>query len=90
MASFWGGIFGALRNRIPLIEAAGGLVYGVGLWLIGDELMMPVLKLSPPSTEFPWQNHARAAANHVTYGATLEATHNLLRNQWQQKLSSQS
>ena len=56
----WGGLFGALRNRVPVIGSAAGLTYGTGLWLIGDELMMPVLKLSPPSTDFPWQNHARA------------------------------
>jgi hypothetical protein len=41
--------------------------------------MTPLIGLSPPSTEFPWQNHARAFANHLAYGATLGLTHNLLR-----------
>jgi uncharacterized membrane protein YagU involved in acid resistance len=41
--------------------------------------MMPVMKLSPPSTEFPWQNHARAAVNHLAYGGILALTHSLLR-----------
>ena len=71
----WGGLFGALRNRVPLIGSAAGLTYGTGLWLIGDELMMPVLKLSPPSSDFPWQNHARAFTNHAAYGATLWLTY---------------
>lgn len=75
----WGGMFGALRDRLPVASSAGGLAFGLGLWLIGDELMMPALKLSPPSTEFPWQNHARAAVNHLAYGGTLALTHTLFR-----------
>lgn len=67
----WGGLFGALRSRVPVIGSAAGLTYGTGLWLLGDELMMPVLRLSPPSTDFPWQNHARAFTNHAAYGATV-------------------
>jgi uncharacterized membrane protein YagU involved in acid resistance len=76
----WGGAFGALRDRVPLIDSAGGLAFGLGLWLVGDELMMPAMGLSPPSRKFPWQNHARAAANHLAYGATLFLTHTFLRS----------
>lgn len=75
----WGGLFGALRNRVLGVGSAGGVIYGLGLWLMGDELMMPILKLSPPSTEFPWQNHARAMTNHVAYGTTLALTDRVLR-----------
>lgn len=75
----WGGTFGALRERVPLVDSAAGLTFGLGLWLLGDELMMPALGLSPPSTKFPWQNHARAAANHAAYGLALFLTHSLLR-----------
>ena len=81
----WGGLFGALRDRAPLVGAANGIGFGTGLWLIGDEVMMPLAGLSPPSMEFPWQNHARAFANHLAYGGTLGLTHNLLR-----KISGQS
>lgn len=70
----WGGLFGALRSRVPVIGSAAGLTYGTGLWLIGDELMMPVLKLSPCSTDFPWQNHVRAFTNHAAYGSSLWLT----------------
>lgn len=75
----WGGLFGVLRDRAPLVGVGNGLGFGTGLWLVGDELMMPLMGLSPPSTEFPWQNHARAFANHFAYGATLGITHSLLR-----------
>lgn len=76
----WGGAYGALSNRVPLVDAANGLGFGTGMWLIGDELMTPLMGLSPPSSAFPWQNHARAFANHLAYGATLGLTHNLLRS----------
>ncbi len=75
----WGGLFGALRDRAPLVGTAEGVGFGTGLWLIGDEVMMPLMGLSPSPTKFPWQNHARAAVNHVAYGATLGITHSLLR-----------
>ncbi|MDQ3256885.1 MAG: DUF1440 domain-containing protein [Acidobacteriota bacterium] len=75
----WGGLFGALRDRAPLVGTANGVGFGTGLWLIGDEVMMPLMGLSPSSTKFPWQNHARAAVNHVAYGATLGLTYGLLR-----------
>jgi uncharacterized membrane protein YagU involved in acid resistance len=74
----WGGLYGALRGRAPLVDTANGLGFGTGLWLIGDEMMMPLMKLSPPSSKFPWQNHARAFGNHMAYGVTLGLTHNLL------------
>lgn len=76
---FWGGVFGALRNRVPLVGMACGVAFGLGLWAIGDEILMPAMGLTPPSQEFPWQNHARAAANHLAYGATLGVTQNVLR-----------
>jgi uncharacterized membrane protein YagU involved in acid resistance len=76
---FWGGMFGALRDRVPLVGTACGVGFGLGLWLIGDEVLMPAMGLSPPSTQFPWRNHARAAANHLAYGVTLGVTHTLLR-----------
>ncbi|MCA1593360.1 MAG: DUF1440 domain-containing protein [Acidobacteria bacterium] len=75
----WGGLYGALRGRVLLVDVADGVGFGTGLWLIGDEVMMPLMGLSPPSTEFPWQNHARSFANHAAYGATLGITHSLLR-----------
>lgn len=74
----WGGVYGALRGRLPLVDAGNGIGFGTGMWLIGDEMITPLMGLSPPSQEFPWQNHARAFANHIAYGATLGLTHNLL------------
>jgi uncharacterized membrane protein YagU involved in acid resistance len=76
---FWGGVFGGLRDRVPLVGMTCGVAFGLGLWLIGDEVLMPAMGLTPPSTEFPWQNHARAAANHLAYAGTLGVTHTLLR-----------
>jgi hypothetical protein len=37
----WGGLFGALRERAALIGRAQGLGFGTGLWLVGDEVLMP-------------------------------------------------
>lgn len=75
----WGALFGALRDRAPLVGRANEVGFGTRLWLAGDEVMMPLMGLSPPSTKFLWQNHARAATNHIAYGATLGITHSLLR-----------
>jgi uncharacterized membrane protein YagU involved in acid resistance len=72
-----GALFGALAPRARFLGAGLGAVYGTLLWLIGDEIGMPMMGLSKPSQEYPWQTHARAWAAHVGYGAAVVSTYKL-------------
>jgi hypothetical protein len=63
----------ALRKRYPRVGAAFGLAFGAGFFLGVDELLMPLLGLTPGPRRFPWQTHARGALSHLAYGVTAEA-----------------
>lgn len=72
--------YAVLRDRLPLRAGPvrGGL-YGATLWLLQDEAVNPLVGLSAPPGDYPWQNHARALAAHVLYGITTEAVLNAMQ-----------
>ncbi len=75
-----GALFGAIAPRAPFLSAGLGTVYGTLFWLLGDEIGMPVMGISKPSQDYPWQTHARAWAAHVGYGAAVVGTYKLAKN----------
>ena len=92
-----GALFAALAPRAPFLSTGLGTLYGTLFWLIADEIGMPVMGISEPSQDYPWQTHARAWAAHVGYGASRfgffvklssprEAFAHNRRSQWESKL----
>lgn len=74
-----GGIkYAALRRFRPELTAGYGLAYGLGFYLVLDELMNPLLGFTPGPAAFPWQAHARGLAGHLVYGASNHAALRLL------------
>ena len=65
----WGAAFGLFARRVALPPIAAGCVFGAGLWLVSDELLVPAFKLSPPPRRFPLLTHGKALAAHLIYGA---------------------
>lgn len=51
----------------------GGLVYGTLLWLLGDEIMVPLLGLAKKPTAYGLEGHVPAFVAHLAYGAALGA-----------------
>lgn len=51
----------------------GGTLYGVLLWLLGDEVMVPLLGLSKKPTSYGLDGHLPALVGHLAYGAALGA-----------------
>jgi hypothetical protein len=68
----------ALRRRFPRVGWGCGLGFGAGFFLLVDELLTPLQKLSPGPRAFSWKVHARGAAAHIAYGVAAEATARLL------------
>ena len=67
-----GGLYGALRaGKGSGGDLGVGLAYGVGLWAIADELVVPVLGLQDGPTKAPKTMHANRLAAHLLYGAGL-------------------
>jgi hypothetical protein len=65
-------LYAVLRDRVPGMRWGAGLVFGLALFLVADELANPVLKLTPSPRAFPWQTHARGLAGHLAYGLATE------------------
>ena len=72
-----GALYGVLRNRSRKLGIGSGLAYGVAFWLVMDEAMNTLLRLTPPPQRFPWQTHARGLAGHVVLGGAIEAAFDL-------------
>jgi hypothetical protein len=67
-----GMLYGPLRHRLGGLRAGRGLLYGLGLFLVNDELLNPVLGLAPGPTAYPWQAHARGLAAHAVLGVATD------------------
>src|SRR5690606_7916127 len=72
---FQGAVYGCQRRRAPLLDLGGGLSHAMRLWLLGDELMVPMLGLQAGPTTIPPVQHVNRLGAHLFYGwATALAT----------------
>jgi hypothetical protein len=67
-----GAFYQVARRRQPSVGAAFGLPFGLAFFLAVDELMNPLLGLTPGPQAFPWQAHARGLGGHLVYGAATD------------------
>lgn len=67
-----GALYGVLRHRVKGLEKGRGLLYGLGLFIVMDELIAPLAGLSSGPTAYPWQAHVRGLAGHLAVGATTD------------------
>jgi hypothetical protein len=75
-----GALYGGLAELLPITAAGLGLPFGFALWLLGDEIAVPVLGLGKRPTEYPPEVHADALAAHFMYGATTDLLRRVLRH----------
>lgn len=59
---------GGRRGRTPRGAIASGAALGVGLWVVGDELVAPLLGLADKPTAYHPSQHAQGLIEHVAYG----------------------
>lgn len=68
----WGSLYGIVaasnRRRDPL---ASGCKFGVLVWSLADNVVLPAFKLSAWPTRYPLRNHAYAVLAHLAYGGTV-------------------
>jgi hypothetical protein len=63
----------ARRQRCGL-DLGGGLVFGLLVWGIIDEVGLSLLGLQGAPTAYPPSSHVNALAQHLAYGAAVAAT----------------
>lgn len=68
-----GALYGPFRRRVKGLGAGRGVLYGLGLFLVNDEGLAPLLGLAAGPAAYPWQAHARGLAAHLVLGAVTDA-----------------
>jgi uncharacterized membrane protein YagU involved in acid resistance len=62
-----------MADRLPIVRSAYGIVYGTAVWIVADEMVMPLLGLSRRPQQLPVDVHAYALAGHWVYGVALDS-----------------
>lgn len=65
-------LYAALRERDLRFAADRGLLYGLLLFVLWDEVLSAVTGVAAPPMKYPWQAHMRGLAGHLALGL---ATH---------------
>ena len=73
-----GALYAALRRRVPLLGAGGGLVFGFLLWLGLDEYANAALGLAASPDAYPPETHLRGLVGHAVLGALTDSGIDLL------------
>jgi len=73
-----GALYGSLRNRLPLLGAGRGVVYGVILWAVNDEYLNARLGLAGDFGAYPFQTHWRGLVGHIALGVATDTAVDVL------------
>ncbi|CAN5706751.1 hypothetical protein BH23GEM3_BH23GEM3_08660 [soil metagenome] len=73
-----GAAYGALRHKLPALATGGGTLFGLGLFLIQDEGLNPIIGTSGGPTEYPMEAHVRGLVGHLVFGAAMHASLKLM------------
>jgi uncharacterized membrane protein YagU involved in acid resistance len=77
--SAWGGLYGVAAGSLrPLRSASGGALFGLFVWSVSDNLILPAFRLSAWPQRYALKNHVYAVLAHVVYGAAASASLNAL------------
>lgn len=74
-----GGVYGANRGKVGLLDVNGGILFGTALWLFGDELAVPLLGLQQGPGVVTFRQHINRLGAHWAYGIGTALTTQLLR-----------
>ena len=67
-----GAVYGALRDRVPVVGAGRGLAWGLALTAVEDEGLNTVTGLAARPRDYPWQAHMRSVVAHLVYGVVTD------------------
>jgi uncharacterized membrane protein YagU involved in acid resistance len=75
-----GAVYGLIGAFYPPARFGLGLPYGIAVFLLADEVMVPALGLAKGPTETPLPTHLKGFAAHLVYGAALSSGERLIRS----------
>ncbi len=72
--SSMGGLFGLVAVTFPsAVTLKGGLAFGLAVWVLGDDILLPSFKLAAWPQHHPLKTHLYAIGAHMAYGAATSA-----------------
>lgn len=80
MGATSGALYGAFTEVAPGATVGAGLPFGVAVWLIADEGLVPAAGLSKSPSEYPLSIHAYSFSSHLVFGLTAEVVRRTVRN----------
>jgi hypothetical protein len=72
-----GALYGAYAERRG--RDAKGIGFGLAVWLLADEIGMPVLGLSDSTLRRPLEKHLQSITAHIVFGTTAESARAAIR-----------
>lgn len=75
-----GAVYGVLSEGSPVARAGAGLVFGAGLFVVADEVLVPLLGWSGAPQEYPLASHIYGLASHLVYGVSAECARRMVRS----------
>jgi hypothetical protein len=73
--SAWGGAFGLAAGTLPRLGTLkGGVAFGMVVWIVSDNVILPAFRLGAWPHHYPVKTHLYAIAAHAIYGAAVAAT----------------
>lgn len=67
-----GVLYALLRDRVPVLGAGRGTVYGLLLFAVNDELLNTTLGFAGPPDAYPATAHVRGLVGHVALGVVTD------------------
>jgi hypothetical protein len=67
-----GALYGALAASRPALAAGAGIPFGLAVWIVADELGMPMTGLAKSPNAYPLRDHASGLSAHLVYGVVME------------------
>jgi uncharacterized membrane protein YagU involved in acid resistance len=73
--SAWGAAFGLAAGTLPRLGTLkGGVGFGIVVWLVSDNVILPAFRLSAWPHHYPVKTHLYAIAAHAVYGVAVAST----------------
>ena len=69
-----GAFYGAYAER--RLRVGAGMKFGLAVWLLADEIAMPLLGLSDSTLRRPLEKRLQSVAAHIVFGVTTELARN--------------
>jgi len=86
----WGMLYGLLRESYPQMRSLRGVVfYSSVVWMISDNLILPVFRLAAWPNRYSWKTHTYAWSAHLVFGFAVWGSYEGLREFHQRRLGRQ-